>query len=328
MTVFVALLLITQTFHEHAVLEGHNSIVSGVSFSFDSELLATGSSDSTVKIWDVASARERSTLEGHGAAIRSVRFSSKGTSLTSVDYRGKIILWDRIDGVYKSSRSHVLEGVEGIFNFDQQQFGKLAFFSSTDKVKKANIPYWNLNILNTENGENIIAMKHNHSITSIAISPDGSFVSFGDDQGVIKVLSYNNGGNLVEVNTFTCPLSQDGDPAIPMAIAIHPQMKFLAFGCDDNKIRLWRWSDPTPFATLEGHTKWVDHIAISTDGDFIVSGSHDMTLRVWSTKTKETLKSIQTTSYVCSISISNNNKYFAYGDYNKIAHIWEIDKKR
>ena len=33
---------------------------------------------------------------------------------------------------------------------------------------------------------------------------------------------------------------------------------------------------------LEGHTRTVSAVAISTEGRIIVSGSHDMTVRVWS----------------------------------------------
>ena len=36
---------------------------------------------------------------------------------------------------------------------------------------------------------------------------------------------------------------------------------------------------------LEGHTHTVSAVAISTGGGTIVSGSHDMTVRVWSADT-------------------------------------------
>ena len=330
MIAFVALLFVAQTFHKHAVLEGHNAQVSSVSFSFDDKMLATGSSDQTIKVWDVASARELSTLRGHEAAILSAGFSDKGTSLTSVDYRGKLIHWDRIDGVYQSSKSQVLEDIGDISKFDQQRFGKHAIFSSTkyvrDKIYNAKFPHWNLDILNTENPKNIITAKHPSSITSIAISSDGSLISFGDGQGVIRVLSRGDRGNLVEINSFTCPVGEDGDPATPLTIAFHPQNKFLAFGCDDSRIRLWKWSDAAPYATLVGHAKWINQIAISTYGDFFVSASQDRTLRIWSTRTRETLKSIQSATFVCSVSISENDKYIAYGDYNNLAHILSIDR--
>jgi WD40 repeat protein len=323
MTALVVLLLIAQNFQEHAAVQGHKSLVSSVSFSFDSELLATGSSDNTVKIWDVASARELSTLDGHGTAVQLVRFSPNGTLLTSVDSKGKIILWDRVDKVYKSSKSYALQGIGDIFKFDQQEVGKLAIISSNDRERHINTKIVNASIIDTKKGENIVTLKHNQTITSVAISPDGAFISFGDDQGVIRIFSCSEPGNLVEINSFTCPLSEDGDLAIPMAIAIHPQMKILAFGCDDNKIRLWRWSDAAPFATLEGHTKWIDHIAISTDGDYVVSGSHDFTLSVWSTKTQENLQTIQSQGYVCSISLSQNNKYISYGNHKGYFYIYK-----
>ena len=337
MITLVALLCVAQTFHEHAVLKGHAWTVSSVSFSSDSELLATGSSDGTIKIWDVAGAREQATLRDHVSAVPSakdavlaVKFSSKGTLLTSMDYHNKMILWDRVDGAYKSIKSQVFEGVGGVSHFDQQQFGKIAIFSSTkykyDKTNNANITYWNLNILNIEDSKNMMTIKHDSSITSLSISPDGSLASYGDGQGALRVLSRNERGNLVEINSFTCPLDDEGDPSSPTAIAFHPRDEIVAFACGDNKIRLWRRSDAAPYATLVGHTKWVDSIVFSADGDFIVSGSHDMTIRVWSTKSQKNTQVIQSDNYISSIAISNNNKYIAYGDYNNKANIWVVDR--
>jgi WD40 repeat protein len=45
--------------------------------------LASGSEDATVRIWDVASAREELVLRGHAERVQSVAFSPDGTRLAS-----------------------------------------------------------------------------------------------------------------------------------------------------------------------------------------------------------------------------------------------------
>jgi WD40 repeat protein len=50
-------------------LEGHSDPVRSVAFSPDSARLASGSDDSTVKIWDASSGKCLQTLEGHSGPV-------------------------------------------------------------------------------------------------------------------------------------------------------------------------------------------------------------------------------------------------------------------
>ena len=80
-------------------LVGHTDWVTGLAFSADSRLLASGSDDSTVRLWDVADpARARSGAPAHQprgeVVIRSLAFSPAGRTLASGDRNGTIILWD------------------------------------------------------------------------------------------------------------------------------------------------------------------------------------------------------------------------------------------
>ncbi|MBX9258591.1 hypothetical protein H1Q63_32525 [Desmonostoc muscorum CCALA 125] len=62
--------------------------------SSDGQLLASGSWDKTIKLWNVATGREISTLS-HFDSVRSVAFSRDGGWLAGGDLSGNIKIWRR-----------------------------------------------------------------------------------------------------------------------------------------------------------------------------------------------------------------------------------------
>ena len=65
-----------------ALLKGHTDGVLCVAFSSDGKLLASASEDATVKLWEVATGKEKATLE-HKGRVTSVALSSDGKTLAS-----------------------------------------------------------------------------------------------------------------------------------------------------------------------------------------------------------------------------------------------------
>ncbi|WP_375496795.1 helix-hairpin-helix domain-containing protein [uncultured Nostoc sp.] len=74
-------------------LQGHSNSVNSVAFSPDGKILASGSDDKTIKLWDLATGREIYTLQGHSSYVNSVAFSPDGKALASGSGDKTIKIW-------------------------------------------------------------------------------------------------------------------------------------------------------------------------------------------------------------------------------------------
>lgn len=73
-------------------LEGHSRGVSSVAFSRDGKLVASGSDDSTVRIWDVATGASLYTL--YTGLVHSLVFLKDGKLVASRSSDKTVRIWD------------------------------------------------------------------------------------------------------------------------------------------------------------------------------------------------------------------------------------------
>ena len=76
---------------------------------------------------------------------------------------------------------------------------------------------------------------------------------------------------------------------------------------------------------FEGHTDLVTSVSFSPDGKRIVSGSHDMTIRVWDVQTGDMVSGpFEGHTYsVISVSFLPDGKHIVSGSYDKTICVWD-----
>ncbi|KAH3611479.1 hypothetical protein KXV38_008966 [Aspergillus fumigatus] len=151
---------------ELQTLEGLSHWVWSVTFSQDGQLLASGSDDRTIKLWDPTTGALKHTLEGHSDSIRSVAFSRDGQLLASGSDDETIKLWDPTTSILMQT----LEGhSDSVWTVAFSQDGQLLASGSHDKTIKLWDPTTG-NLKHTLEG-------HSDWVQSVAFSQNSSGIS-------------------------------------------------------------------------------------------------------------------------------------------------------
>ena len=104
--------LLKPNYRPRRVLRGHEGAVSQVRISPNGRLIATASSDGTIKVWDAATGSHMDTLVGHMAGVSCVAWSPDSNTLASGSDDKAIRLWDKVTGRPKTTTRKSMVGQE------------------------------------------------------------------------------------------------------------------------------------------------------------------------------------------------------------------------
>ncbi|EKX46891.1 hypothetical protein GUITHDRAFT_152238, partial [Guillardia theta CCMP2712] len=79
-------------------LMGHDDLVEEVSWRPDGTMLASGSHDETVRVWEVATGSCCQVLAGHSKCVESVSWGPDGNMLASGSYDETVRIWEVATG--------------------------------------------------------------------------------------------------------------------------------------------------------------------------------------------------------------------------------------
>jgi DNA-binding beta-propeller fold protein YncE len=166
--------------------------VSSVAFSSDRKILASDSSDNSIKLLDVGSGKELRTLNGHPGFVESVAFSPDGKTLASGSADHTIKLWDVSSGkelhtlaawfLWIGGHSDMVKSVS--FSPD----GKTLASGSLDKTVKL----WDV-----ASGKELRTLSGNtEPVFSVAFSSDGRTLYSASQDNTIKLWDVASGNEL------------------------------------------------------------------------------------------------------------------------------------
>lgn len=286
-------------------MTGHNQDVNSITFSPDGKMLASGSSDGTMKVWDVQIGEMKQTFEASGNEVVAVAFSPDGQSLAiavvSRGGNGMVIIRDSQTAEVKQKlaenniqaiafspdgKTLAIANISSSLNLWDVASGKVkqtlegqdiqthSVAFSPDGRTVAGGGYGNtVKLWEAETG----ALKqtlagHDNEILAVVFSPDGKTLASGSEDGTVKLWDAQTGSLKQTLHGLDC--------SIP-AISFSPDSKTLASACN-HTIMLWDAQSAALKQTLTGHDGFVHAVVFSPDGKTLASGGADASVKVWS----------------------------------------------
>ena len=253
--------------HEYNQLEAHLDIVTCIAIQSGDRLIASGSSDRTIKIWDIKG-NLLQTLVGHTNWITGLSFSRDGQYLASASRDGTIKIW-------KMNRSKNLYLDQPFRTLKDHQAPVLAVkFSPTSSIfascgEDAKIRLWQ----NDGTPFNTFTGGHHKWITCLCFSPDGERIVTGSADRTLII--WNIDGTMLRSIKAHDSFIEDID--------ISPSGRIIASASRGRDIKLWNM-EGNLLTVLEGHTDKVLGVRFHPSGQSIASISSDRTIKIWDVK--------------------------------------------
>jgi eukaryotic-like serine/threonine-protein kinase len=326
------------------VLRGHTAMVWTAVFSPDGSYLASGSSDQTIRLWDVASHAPRDRMVGHESEIWSLAFSPSGETLWSGSKDETVAVWpgrpaprhSRIPTAHRPVNPPILS-----------PDGKLMAAPAPD----GDLDLWVLN------GEPVQEKLHGEKI-ALRFSTDGTtlLTLSTEDTLHLRDLSKHALRSVTRLDPpppspiFRAVVSDDGqllattgesEPVIQVweiasgrlvrslesgihvgRLAFSPERRYIAT-FTGWEVEVHDLEEANPRITLEGHKDGLSAIAFSPDNTVLASASVDNTVRLWSVGDWRELATLRGhREGVLGVAFSSDNRTLATASADNSIKLW------
>jgi WD40 repeat protein len=256
-------------------LEGHRDWVGVLAFLPDDLLLASGSRDNTVKLWDITTGAAGGTLEGHTDSVLALTFSPDGQLLASASSNESIRLWRAKSG----AACGILEG-------HSDDIGALAFTPDSLLLASASddttIRLWSPAMVEARG----TLIGHTDKVKCAIFMPDGSYLlSTGLDATVkvwnVETMSIIRTVKLSVAETVMARFNQHGE------IVFSPNCQLLAVKSEDNLIGLWNITTGAAILVYAELDLYRFSLVFSPYSRFITSSTGQNSHEIWDVQTQK-----------------------------------------
>jgi WD40 repeat protein len=298
--------------------------VNSVVFSSNGEMIATGSgsdgSPGRVQLWNLQG-NPIYSFSVPGGKVNSVAISPNGQTIVtgsgSDGSLGRVQLWNlRGNPGYGFP---VSDG--GISSVAISPDGRMIVAGSAGKLGK--VWLWDLQS-NRYRPFPIPKVKDEASLDSVAFTSDSQkiiSISNGEGGGVtggpLILRLWNLTGKLIKQSVYNAP-----------DIATNDDGRYAVTGSNGGSasppVKLWDLQS-NPINVFSGHKGEVNSVAISPDGQTIVSGGKDQTVRLWNLQGQSRI--LNHGGIVNSVAISPDGQTIVSGSDDKTVRLWDIQGK-
>jgi WD40 repeat protein/serine/threonine protein kinase len=327
--------------------------VSAIALSPDGTVAATGASDGSVRLWDMATARLVGSLPPHPGPVRLVAFRGDGGAVLSVGGDGEALIRPR-DGPDRSRPPVRLEHPGGALVAAFRPDGRAVLTAGRDGTAR---------VWDAATGQQLgPRLDHGAPILVAAFSPDGRTALTGGDDRRVRLWDPATGRSVWTASDHRGPLqalafSPDGgtiasgcaaglavlrDPRTGRArgaplshsstvhvVTFSPDGALLLTASRDWSARLWKVATGEQAGRARGHLAPVESAVFSPDGRLVLTGSRDGTARLWEADAFRPVgPPLVHSGPVAAVAFGPDGRTALTTDGSRFTRLWEIRAER